>query len=73
MTAKRMEELKYADFLTLMYRSDCEEVTFAEHQKVICEKVEGTFTAKKENRCLNRFAHAVCFDHSRVILPTERN
>lgn len=48
MMAKRMEELKYADFLTLMYRSDCEEVTFAEHQKIICEKVEGTFTAKKK-------------------------
>ncbi|KAG8041583.1 hypothetical protein G9C98_002876 [Cotesia typhae] len=75
MAAKKMayEELKYADFLALMYRTDCKKVIDAEHQRVISEEVEGTFTAEKENRSLNRFAHAVCFDHSRVILPTERN
>lgn len=75
MAANKMahEELKYAEFLALMYRSDCKEVINAEHQRVISEKVEGTFTAQKENRSLNRFLHNVCFDHSRVILPKERN
>nr|CAG26748.1 protein tyrosine phosphatase [Bracoviriform congregatae] len=75
MAANKMahEELKYAEFLALMYRSDCKEVIDAEHQRVISEKVEGTFTAEKKNKSLNRFDHAVCFDHSRVILPKERN
>lgn len=71
--AETFEELKHADFMALMEKSDCEEIIIAEHQEIISKKTEGTFEADKNNRGLNRYAHAVCFDHSRVTLPTERN
>ncbi|ACE75484.1 protein tyrosine phosphatase [Bracoviriform indiense] len=71
--ARIFEHLKHADFMTLMECSDCEEVIVAEHQEVISEKIKGTFEASKANRSLNRYAHEVCFDHSRVMLPRERN
>ncbi|KAH0547068.1 hypothetical protein KQX54_016922 [Cotesia glomerata] len=70
---RTIDELKYVDFMALMERSDCEVLIAAEHQKIISEKIQGTCEAEKANRSLNRYAHAVCFDHSRVILPTERN
>lgn len=71
--AETFQELKQADFVALMEKSDCEELIVAEHQEIISKKIEGTFEADKNNRSLNRYPHAVCFDHSRVILPTERN
>ncbi|AAV98009.1 protein tyrosine phosphatase [Cotesia plutellae polydnavirus] len=67
------DELKSVDFMALMERSDCEVLIAAEHQKIMSEKIQGTFEAEKANKSLNRYADAVCFDHSRVILPTERN
>lgn len=67
------KDLKYADFMALMERRDREEVIKTEHKQVISEKISGTFEASKNNSCLNRFGHCVCFDHSRVVLPNEKN
>lgn len=71
--ARTFEELKSADFVALMERSDWEEVIDAEHQQIAGEVIEGTFKASNANQSLNRYANTVCFDHSRVVLPTERN
>nr|ACE75203.1 protein tyrosine phosphatase [Glyptapanteles flavicoxis] len=71
--AEIFKELNHAEFMALMEKSNCEDIIIAEHQQIISRRLEGTFEADKNNRSLNRFAHAVCFDHSRVILPKERN
>lgn len=71
--AKTFEDLKYEDFMALMDRSDREQIISAEHQDIVSMKIDGTFEANKANKNLNRFTHTVCFDHSRVILPTERD
>lgn len=71
--AKTFKELNHAEFAALMECDDCKKIITAEHQEIISAKIEGTFVATEGNRSLNRYADAVCFDHSRVILPTERN
>ncbi|XP_063218590.1 tyrosine-protein phosphatase non-receptor type 9-like [Bacillus rossius redtenbacheri] len=70
--ATTFEALKHAEFMALMESSDCEKVIYTEHQEIISRKLEGTFEADKANQSLKRYAASVCFDHSRVVLPTEK-
>ncbi|XP_061716753.1 tyrosine-protein phosphatase non-receptor type 9-like [Cydia pomonella] len=67
------KDLYLEDFVSLMGNSDWEQQVTAEHKRITSEKVEGTFEESSRNRDLNRFVHDVCYDHSRVVLPTERN
>lgn len=66
------KSLKHSDFVALMVRSDRKEIIAEEHRQIVSKKIEGSFEANKSNPSLNRFPHSVCFDHSRVILPTEK-
>ncbi|XP_061706716.1 receptor-type tyrosine-protein phosphatase epsilon-like [Cydia pomonella] len=66
------KDLKHSDFVALMARSDREEIIAEEHRQILKKEIEGSFEASESNPGLNRFPHSVCFDHSRVILPTER-
>ncbi|XP_057318431.1 tyrosine-protein phosphatase non-receptor type 9-like [Microplitis mediator] len=65
----------YTEFLSLVEKSDFEEVVTREHKKIMDQKVEGTFneSMKPENRGLNRYLDMLSFDHSRVALPAEKN
>ena len=71
--ARKFEELTYTNFMALMESRDYKQIINVEHQQIISEKIEGTFKANNDNKSLNRFVDTVCFDHSRVVLPTERN
>lgn len=70
--ATEFKDLKQSDFVALMARSDRKEIIAGEHKQILSKEIEGSFDANERNLGLNRFPHKVCFDHSRVILPTEK-
>ncbi|AAW51786.1 PTP 2 [Bracoviriform demolitoris] len=75
MSRCKFRSLNYSEFLNLVEKSDFEEVVTREHEKIMAQKVDGTFneSMKLENRKLNRYLDMLCFDHTRVTLPAEKN
>nr|ACE75204.1 protein tyrosine phosphatase [Glyptapanteles flavicoxis] len=62
------------DFLQFVERSDFEETIRKEHNFILRKPTSGSLrvAAKSNNSQLNRLGLPNCFDHSRVILPVEK-
>ncbi|ACE75483.1 protein tyrosine phosphatase [Bracoviriform indiense] len=68
------QEFKSEDFLKFVQQNGFEETVEEEYKTILRKPMGGMFkeSQKSENVPLNRIRYPNCFDHSRVVLPVEK-